>query len=142
MQNGGAIERFGPPDETASSRRLHDVDAPDRSGVRRAYDIAVNGYLVAFVTQLLLAGWSLFNEPARWDWHRALGHSLELVALVMVVLAVAGRTSRSTRLLTIAVLLLTIVQGAVAGIGGWVGAVHPVTGFTIGVLVYRLSQRR
>ena len=115
---------------------------PERTAVRRAFDIVGNGFLAAFIAQVLLAGWSLFNEPQRWDWHRTLGHTLEIVALVLVILGFVGRLPRPQRHATILLLVLTTVQGALAGIGGVPGAFHPVNALAIGLIAFRLALRR
>jgi hypothetical protein len=82
------------PSAVTGPAERSDLVERERVAVRRAFDIVANGFLAAFIAQVLLAGWSLFNEPQRWDWHRTLGHTLEIVALVLVILGFAGRLPR------------------------------------------------
>lgn len=138
-----APQRFARPTDTStvSVGEMSDAVHPERARTRRAFDIAAFGFFFGLVGQVLLAGWSLFNEPDRWAWHRQLGHSLEVVALIMVVLAFAGRLPLGRRRAAIALLLLTIVQGMLAGIGGVAGTLHPVNAVIMAVIAYRLVMR-
>ena len=135
-----APSRFAAP--TTMPPNAHRAAAElGRPHVRRVFDVAAYAFLSGYFAQVVLAGWSLFNDPERWAWHRELGHSLEILSFVMVTLAFAARIPAPRRRFAIALFVLTIVQTMLAGIGGLIGTLHPVNALMVGFLAYRLAHR-
>ena len=58
---------------------------------RRAYAVAAWLFVVGILTQVFLIGLSLLGGQPSWQTHVGLGHGLSILALLMVVLAYAGR---------------------------------------------------
>ena len=121
--------------------RSEDGARLERPAVRRGFDIVAYGFLSGFLLQVMLAGWSLFNEPDRWSWHRDLGHCLEILAFALVALAFAANIPPARRRIAILLFILTVVQTMLAGIGGPLGALHPLNALVVGGLAYRLAYR-
>jgi hypothetical protein len=138
------------------------VTAAPITGVRRgallAYRWALLAFLLAGVAQIFLAGLGAFRlqdqglaaaGDSAFAPHRALGFSMAGIALVILVLAVIARPgARAIAGSAVLVLLTSLVQSLLAGLGedhAAYGALHALDGLLIlGVAGYLLfwSWRR
>lgn len=134
---------------------------PALSTSRRAAD-TVFAYLAALlllgvVVQFFLAGLGVFgiaghqelDDVKSLDPHRALGHILGAVAILMFLAALVARTSKAKIWVSIVIALLAeLVQSALAGGGEdhhWLGGLHALTGVIILGLagwMHRISRDR
>lgn len=119
----------------------------DVSGARAAAD-TVFAYLAALlvlgvVVQFFLAGLGVFgidghrdlDKATSLDPHRALGHLLAGVAILMFIAALVTRTSKAKIWVSIVIALLAeLVQSALASGGEdhhWLGGLHALNGVII-----------
>lgn len=134
---------------------------PALSGARRAAD-TVFAYLAALlvlgvIVQFFLAGLGVFDIAGHrnlddvngLDPHRALGHILGAVAILMFIAALIARTSKAKIWVSIVIALLAeLVQSALAGGGEdhhWLGGLHALTGVIIlglAAWMHRISRDR
>jgi small-conductance mechanosensitive channel len=132
----------------------------DVTGARRVA-ATVFAYLAALlvlgvIVQFFLAGVGVFgvdqhkiDDASSLDPHRALGHILAGVAILMFVAALVARTSRAAISVSIVIALLSeLVQTALAS-GGvdhhWLGGLHALDGVIILGLagwMHRISRER
>jgi Mn2+/Fe2+ NRAMP family transporter len=130
-------------------------------GARGVAD-SIFAYLAALlvlgvVVQFFLAGLGVFGidghrdmeKATSLDPHRALGHILAGVAILMFIAALVARTSRAKIWVSIALALLTeLVQTALASGGEdhhWLGGLHALNGLIILGLagwMHRISRSR
>ena len=134
---------------------------PEVSGARAAAD-TVFAYLAALlvlgiVVQFFLAGLGVFgiaghadlDKVKALDPHRALGHILSGVALLMFIAALVARTGKAKIWGSIVIaLLVELVQASTAGAGSdhhWLGGLHALDGLVILGLagwMHRVSRNR
>jgi hypothetical protein len=81
---------------------------------------------VSVVVQLFFVGMSLFVNSLYWWPHQVLGHAFVPASILLLVVTLVGRQPRRTRALAAALLVLVLVQGALAAVRGIAGALHPV----------------
>ena len=108
------------------------------------YAIAASILVVGLVLQVFLAGLGVFDDPTFFLTHRDTGYTLELVALVVIVLAAvarAGRAQVGIAALVFGLFLLQSVFVAVRVSSPAVAALHPVNGFLILLLSIVLARR-
>lgn len=79
------------------------------------------------------------------DAHRALGSILVLFSILFLIVAlIAWLPDMAARIVSIVAPVLTFLQVVLAGIGGWVGGLHPLNAFVVlilyGWLFHRLSR--
>jgi hypothetical protein len=130
-------------------------------GVRRVAD-TIFAYLAALlvlgvVVQFFLAGVGVFGidghrdlgKATSLDPHRALGHMLAGVAILMFIAALVARTSKAKIWVSIVLaLLIELVQTALASGGDnhhWLGGLHALNGVIILGLagwMHRISRSR
>ena len=119
---------------------------PEVTGARAAAD-TVFAYLAALlvlgiVVQFFLAGLGVFgidgkdlDKATSLDPHRALGHMLAGVAILMFIAALVARTGKAKIWVSIVIALLAeLVQSALAGGGEdhhWLGGLHALDGLII-----------
>jgi hypothetical protein len=100
-------------------------------GVAKAHRVLALLFLVGAVVQFFLAGLAVFGGSS-FDPHQAWGTALTAIALVVLILAFAGRRAA---LQSSAILFgLMILQHILAGVGNDVpvlGALHPVVGLIV-----------
>ena len=120
--------------------------APTSSGIRRGAFAAFRALcvltLVACVLQIVLAGHGAFG--AGYDDHRLLGMIIEALTVVILVLALIARPSRSAVGLTVLlVVLATFGQYGLASLGSdrdaWFGGLHALNGLLIMGILSRLG---
>ena len=108
------------------------------------YAIAASILVVGLVLQVFLAGLGVFDDPTFFLTHRDTGYTLELVALVVIVLASvarAGRAQIGIAALIFGLFLLQSVLVALRESSPAVAALHPVNGFLILLLAIVLARR-
>jgi hypothetical protein len=79
------------------------------------------------------------------DAHRGVGSILVLFSILFLILAlIAWLPDKPARIVSIVAPVLTFLQIVLAGIGGWVGGLHPLNAFLVlilyGWLFHRLSR--
>ncbi len=97
---------------------------------RYAYAAAAWLFVVGILAQVFLIGLSLLGGQPSWQTHIGLGHSLSILALLMVVLAYAGQLPRPLKPVTwlnfaLYVLLADVVIFMRQAVP-FVAALHPV----------------
>lgn len=89
--------------------------------------------LAGMVLQFYLAGVGAFGADS-WDWHVTLGYFLGIPILALLVLALVGRLGRRRIGMTALVVVLYIVQMALAQFRfdvPYVAALHPVNALAL-----------
>ena len=102
--------------------------------IRRAHLIVAILFVAGVVVQVFLAGLGVFDDPASFATHRDWGYMLELLPIVMLVLALAGRLGRRQIAFAIALFAMFILQSILVAVRvdlPMVAALHPVNGFAI-----------
>jgi Mn2+/Fe2+ NRAMP family transporter len=130
------------------------------AGWRRRLDLvycyASELFLAAVLVQVFLAGVGVFGDhnskvanASSFDPHRALGSVLGLVAVVLFVVALLVRHSRTTMIAAFALGILAMAAQPALANGGdsnkWVGGLHALDGMIILGLsgwIARASYRR
>jgi hypothetical protein len=100
-------------------------------GVPRAHRLLALFFLAGAVVQFFLAGLGVFGETS-YDAHKIWGGVLTVVALVVLILAFAGR--REALQASVILFVLMIVQNILGGSGfdaPILGAFHPVVGLAV-----------
>lgn len=100
-------------------------------------------FVAGVVGQVFLAGLGVFDDPATFLTHAGWGYTLEGLALVLFVLAVAGRLGRRQILYAVALFGMIILQSVFVAVRGdmpTVAALHPVNGF--GILLVGIAMAR
>jgi mercuric ion transport protein len=97
---------------------------------RYLYTAAAWLFVAGILTQVFLIGLSLLGGRPSWPAHIDLGHSLSIVALLMVVLAYTGRLPHPMKPLTWLALVIYILLADVVifmrELAPLVAALHPV----------------
>jgi putative tricarboxylic transport membrane protein len=101
---------------------------------RKAYLVAAWLFVAAVISQVFLAGLSLFASAANWDTHKEFGYSLGFLALLLVVLAFAGRIPRTIGRWLALLLAVYAIQTILPNLrrdAPWIAALHPVNALAI-----------
>jgi len=109
---------------------------------RFAFNIVAWLFVACVGYQIYLAGQAVFGAAASFDPHREFGYLFGLLTLVLVVLAVLGRTG--WRVIGASALLLVLfamqsVFVAFKDSSPTIAALHPLNGFLIGVVAVALA---
>jgi hypothetical protein len=109
-------------------------------------------YVVLIIVQVFLAGEGIFrmsviknsddcdkgaahcvSNSTTLDAHRGLGFFLTLpgALLFLIVALLAWHPDTRIRVVSIIAPILTFIQSILAGIGGWVGGLHPVNAIVV-----------
>jgi hypothetical protein len=113
------------------------------NGPRLVFAAAAWLFVVAIVIQVFLAGAGLF-KLTDFNPHGYLGWYLPLVPVVLLILAAVARVDRRTRLLTVALLLLTMIQPELAAerkAYPVLAAFHPVNALLVFWLAWTVARR-
>ena len=107
-----------------------------RRGALQALRIGSMVFGTAVVVQFYLAGTGIFGaglnpiwKASSLDAHRLFGNILAALAVVVLIIAIIARPPARILIATIAMLVLTGVEGLVAGLGrtsAYLAAFHPV----------------
>ncbi len=101
---------------------------------RMAYLVAAWLFAITVILQVFLAGLSLFASAANWGTHKEFGYSLGFLALLLVVLAFAGRIPRTIGRWLARLLTVYAIQTILPNLrrdAPWIAALHPVNALAI-----------
>ena len=116
-----------------------------RSSARQAYPFVAALFVAGVVVQVFLAGLGVFEDPRTFLTHANFGYTLSVLPLVLVILSVAGRSSRRITAMSGLLIVLFLLQSVFVALRAdlpAVAALHPLHGFLIlgtGIVVTRLS---
>ena len=130
---------------------------PVRRGAAWIYRIVITLFAAAVVVEIFLAGLGIFRAMPgedesishetiedKFDAHAALGQFIAGASLLLVVLILIARLDRGSVGATVALAVLTVVQGILGGTGDSApvaGALHAVNAFLILGLALFLTLR-
>lgn len=116
-----------------------------RNVSRYGYLIAAVVFVLGVLAQVFFVGLSLLGGRPSWGAHIALGHSLLLVALLLVLLAYLGRMERPVKPLTwvnlVVYLLLADFVVFLRGVAPFAAALHPVLALILFAVAAMLVSR-
>jgi hypothetical protein len=99
-------------------------------------------YAACIAVQVFLAGLSIFDAASHWSDHTSFGQSIGIVPVLMLLLALVGRTSVVSIILSAAVFLLYGLQYAFANTdNGSVAALHAVNALLMFWLTTIIAQQ-
>lgn len=99
-------------------------------------------FTLGALTQFFLVGLSMFEDGARWQDHKSLGHILGLLPYVIWIPAVLGRAGRGVILGSLLLYVLFMAQYAFINVDtGAVRALHPLNGTFLLLLGAWVTQR-
>lgn len=121
------------------------TDSTVRGGValaRWTLLIVAGLFTLGALAQFFLVGLSMFEDGARWQDHKTLGHVLGLLPYVLWIPAVLGKAGRGVTLGAQMLFVLFMAQYAfINGGTGTVRALHPLNGTLLLLLGAWLTQR-
>ncbi|ONK22480.1 hypothetical protein BLX87_15745 [Bacillus sp. VT-16-64] len=92
-------------------------------------------FLVCLLIQFLLAGLSIFKDPATWAAHRNFVHLFGYtLPILMIICSMIGRFFGLIYKELLSIFLLIFLMYLTANLGwkvGWLGALHPVVGLLL-----------
>ena len=117
-----------------AGRRLAQRPRMATSFARRALPFVASAFVACAILQVFLAGLGVFNDPSSFITHRNFGYTFGWLTLVILVLAIVGRSGR--RLIGLSALLLVLfsLQSVFVALRTdmpTVAALHPLNGFAI-----------
>jgi uncharacterized protein DUF6220 len=101
---------------------------------RRALPFIAGAFVACTVIQVFLAGLGVFDDPGSFITHREFGYTFGWLTLVILVLAIVGRTGRRIIGLSVLLLVLFTLQSVFIALRTdmpAVAALHPLNGFLI-----------
>lgn len=99
-------------------------------------------FTLGALTQFFLVGLSMFEDGARWQDHKTLGHILGLLPYVIWIPAVLGKAGRGVILGSLMLFVLFMAQYAsIHGGTGIMRALHPLNGTLLLMLGAWLTQQ-
>lgn len=101
---------------------------------RMAFALLAAAFALCVAVQVFLAGMAVFVNPLNWARHTGFVHVFELLPVVMLALAFAGRLPAALRWQSAGLLGLIMVMYATANMGGrvpWAAAAHPVMALAV-----------
>jgi hypothetical protein len=101
---------------------------------RRAHLLLAWAFVAGVVVQVFLAGLGVFDDPATFGVHATWGYTLELLPVILVVLATAGRLGRRHIAYGAGLFGMFLLQSVFVALRGdlpMIAALHPVNGFAI-----------
>lgn len=114
-----------------------------RSFARRALPIAGAAFVACAIVQVFLAGLGVFDDPRAFVTHREFGYAFGWLTLIVLILALAGRSPRRTTGLAALMLLQFALQSVFVALRAdlpAIAALHPLNGF--GLLAVALVLTR
>jgi hypothetical protein len=102
--------------------------------IRRAHVVVAWAFVAGVVLQVFLAGLGVFDNPATFSVHATWGYTLEILPLLLLALAAAGRLGRRQMIFPAALFGMFMLQSIFVALRAdlpWVAALHPVNGFAI-----------
>ena len=115
-----------------------------RSIARTALPIASGAFVACAVIQVFLAGLGVFDDPHSFITHRDFGYAFGWLTLVVLILALVGRSTRRITGLAALLLVQFALQSVFIAVRAdlpAVAALHPLNGFALlGVAVVLTRQ--
>jgi hypothetical protein len=111
--------------------------------IRRAHLVVAWALVAGVVVQVFLAGLGVFERADRFAVHANWGYMLEILPLLMLILAAAGRSGRRQMIYAGALFGMFILQSVFVALRAdlpMVAALHPVNGF--GILLLAVVNAR
>lgn len=105
-----------------------------RSGARRALPLVGAVFVACALVQVFLAGLGVFDDPQAFVTHRGFGYLFGWLTLVLLVLALVGRSPRRVSWLTVLLLVQFALQSVFVALRTsqpQLAALHPVNGFLL-----------
>ena len=110
-----------------------------------AYAVTAWLFVVGILMQVFLVGLSLLGQRPSWEIHVGLGHTLSILALLLVILAYVGKLPRAFKRLTWLALAIYILLADVVIFmresAPVVAALHPVLAITLFAVTTNLALR-
>jgi len=114
-----------------------------RSRIRTALAAVSGVFAVLILVQVFLAGLGVFDDPGSFGTHRNFGYVIGWFTVVMVVLAIAGRTGRRVIGLSALALVQMALQSVFVALRAElpaVAALHPVNGVLLLLVVISVAR--
>jgi hypothetical protein len=102
--------------------------------IRRAHLVVAWALVAGVVVQIFLAGLGVFDDPRTFQVHVTWGYTLEILPLVLLALAAAGRLGRRQMVYAAAIFGMFMLQSVFVALRAdvpMVAALHPLNGFAI-----------
>ena len=116
-----------------------------RSFARLAHPIASGAFVACAIVQVFLAGLGVFDDPKAFITHREFGYAFGWLTLIVLILALVGRSPRRITGLSILLLVQFALQSVFVALRASlpvVAALHPLNGFAllgVAVVLTRLA---
>jgi len=116
-----------------------------RSVSRQVLPVVAAAFVACAVVQVFLAGLGVFDDPRSFVTHREFGYLFGWLTLVILVLALVGRSPRPVKGLCVLLLVLFAFQSVFVALRAdlpAIAALHPLNGFAIlgvGVMITRAA---
>jgi hypothetical protein len=116
-----------------------------RSFARLAHPIATGAFVACAIIQVFLAGLGVFDDPKAFITHREFGYLFGWLTLVVLILALAGRSPRRITGLSVLLLVQFALQSVFVALRAdlpAIAALHPLNGFAllgVAIVTTRLS---
>ena len=104
------------------------------SVARRALPFAAGAFAVCTVIQVFLAGLGVFDDPGAFITHRDFGYTFGYLVLLILILALVGRSARRIVGMSALLLVLFAFQSIFVALRTdypAIAALHPLNGFAI-----------
>jgi hypothetical protein len=111
--------------------------------MRLAYRGVIWLFVACVVVQVFLAGLGVFAGDDKFEFHRNFGYTFGWLALLLPLLALAGRLGARAIWLSFGVTLLFILQSVLVGLRAempYLAALHPVNALAIFWLSLTLAR--
>ena len=116
-----------------------------RSYARLAHPIATGAFVACAIIQVFLAGLGVFDDPKAFITHREFGYLFGWLTLVVLILALVGRSPRRITGLSVLLLVQFALQSVFVALRAdlpAIAALHPLNGFAllgVAIVTTRLS---
>lgn len=116
-----------------------------RSFARLAHPIATGAFVACAIIQVFLAGLGVFDDPKAFITHREFGYLFGWLTLVVLILALVGRSPRRITGLSVLLLVQFALQSVFVALRAdlpAIAALHPLNGFAllgVAIVTTRLS---
>jgi hypothetical protein len=116
-----------------------------RSYARLAHPIATGAFVACAIVQVFLAGLGVFDDPKAFITHREFGYLFGWLTLVVLILALVGRSPRRITGLSVLLLVQFALQSVFVALRAdlpAIAALHPLNGFAllgVAIVTTRLS---
>ena len=116
-----------------------------RSFARLAHPIATGAFVACAIIQVFLAGLGVFDDPKAFITHREFGYLFGWLTLVVLILALVGRSPRRLTGLSVLLLVQFALQSVFVALRAdlpAIAALHPLNGFAllgVAIVTTRLS---